>query len=85
MELRQKWHFSIQRILGRISWDFVITFYTIEGGTHITGFKTKFTTIMNQYAREIGVLKRKRFKFYRNRCEKWYDSDRFRQTSRTKI
>ena len=33
--------------------------YTIEGGTHITGFKMKFTTIMNQYAREIGVLKEK--------------------------
>ncbi len=32
---------------------------TAEGGTHITGFKTKFTTIMNQYAREIGVLKEK--------------------------
>ena len=33
--------------------------YTIEGGTHITGFKTKFTTIMNQYARELGILKDK--------------------------
>ena len=33
--------------------------YTIEGGTHITGFKTKFTTIMNQYARELGILKEK--------------------------
>lgn len=33
--------------------------YTMEGGTHITGFKTKFTTVMNQYAREIGVLKEK--------------------------
>ena len=32
---------------------------TMEGGTHITGFKTKFTTVMNQYAREIGVLKDK--------------------------
>ncbi|MBR0411361.1 MAG: DNA gyrase subunit B [Eubacterium sp.] len=32
---------------------------TMEGGTHITGFKTKFTTVMNQYAREIGVLKEK--------------------------
>lgn len=31
--------------------------YTIEGGTHITGFKAKFTAIMNQYAREIGMLK----------------------------
>ena len=25
--------------------------YTREGGTHITGFKTKFTMIINQYAR----------------------------------
>ena len=33
--------------------------YTVEGGTHITGFKTKFTTVMNQYAREIGMLKEK--------------------------
>ena len=33
--------------------------YTQEGGTHITGFKTKFTTVINQYAREIGVLKDK--------------------------
>ena len=29
--------------------------YNAEGGTHLTGFKTTFTTIMNQYAREIGV------------------------------
>ena len=33
--------------------------YTQEGGTHITGFKTKFTTIINQYARELGILKEK--------------------------
>ncbi len=33
--------------------------YTQEGGTHITGFKTKFTTVINQYAREIGLLKEK--------------------------
>ena len=33
--------------------------YTQEGGTHITGFKTKFTNVINQYAREIGVLKDK--------------------------
>ncbi len=32
---------------------------TMEGGTHITGFKAKFTAVMNQYAREIGVLKEK--------------------------
>jgi DNA gyrase subunit B len=33
--------------------------YNAEGGTHITGFKSIFTTIMNSYAREIGVLKEK--------------------------
>ena len=33
--------------------------YNAEGGTHLTGFKTAFTTIMNSYAREIGILKEK--------------------------
>ena len=33
--------------------------YNAEGGTHLTGFKTTFTTVMNQYAREIGILKDK--------------------------
>ncbi len=33
--------------------------YNAEGGTHITGFKTTFTTIINQYARELGILKEK--------------------------
>ncbi len=33
--------------------------YTQEGGTHITGYKAKFTTIINQYARELGILKEK--------------------------
>ena len=37
--------------------------FTMEGGTHITGFKTKFTSVMNQYAREIGVLKEKDHNF----------------------
>ena len=33
--------------------------YNAEGGTHITGFKTMFTTVMNNYARELGILKEK--------------------------
>lgn len=33
--------------------------YNAEGGTHLTGFKTTFTTVMNTYAREIGILKDK--------------------------
>ncbi|MBE5964513.1 MAG: type IIA DNA topoisomerase subunit B [Lachnospira sp.] len=33
--------------------------YTQEGGTHLTGFKSKFTMVINQYAKELGVLKDK--------------------------
>ena len=33
--------------------------YNAEGGTHITGFKTAFTQVMNSYARELGILKDK--------------------------
>ncbi len=33
--------------------------FTQEGGTHLVGFKTKFTTLMNSYARELGILKEK--------------------------
>lgn len=33
--------------------------YNAEGGTHLTGFKTTFTSVMNNYARELGVLKEK--------------------------
>ena len=33
--------------------------YNAEGGTHLTGFKTVFTTVINSYARELGILKEK--------------------------
>ena len=33
--------------------------FTQEGGTHITGFKTKFTQLVNLYARQLGLLKEK--------------------------
>ena len=32
---------------------------TSEGGTHITGFKNRFTTLINSYARDLGILKAK--------------------------
>lgn len=32
---------------------------TIEGGTHITGFKSRLTALINQYARSLGTLKEK--------------------------
>ena len=37
--------------------------YNAEGGTHITGFKTVFTTVINSYARELGILKEKDINF----------------------
>lgn len=33
--------------------------YNTEGGTHLTGFKTAFTNIINNYARELNILKDK--------------------------
>ncbi len=33
--------------------------YNAEGGTHLTGFKNRFTTLINSYARELGILKEK--------------------------
>ena len=33
--------------------------FTQEGGTHLAGFKTKFTSLINSYARELGILKEK--------------------------
>ncbi len=33
--------------------------FTQEGGTHITGFKTKYTQLINTYARQLGILKEK--------------------------
>jgi len=33
--------------------------YNSEGGTHLTGFKTMFTNVINSYARELGILKEK--------------------------
>ena len=33
--------------------------YNSEGGTHITGFKSVFTSVINNYARELGILKEK--------------------------
>jgi DNA gyrase subunit B len=37
--------------------------YNAEGGTHLTGFKTMFTNIINQYSRELGILKDKDVNF----------------------
>ncbi len=33
--------------------------FTQEGGTHLMGFKTRFTQLINGYARELGILKEK--------------------------
>lgn len=33
--------------------------FTQEGGTHLAGFKTRFTQMINSYAKELGILKEK--------------------------
>lgn len=38
---------------------FCNSIYTIEGGTHLTGLKVALTTLINNYARELGILKEK--------------------------
>ncbi len=37
--------------------------YNVEGGTHLTGFKTMFTNIINTYARGLNILKEKDINF----------------------
>jgi DNA gyrase subunit B len=37
--------------------------YNSEGGTHLTGFKTQFTNVINTYARELNILKDKDVNF----------------------
>ncbi len=41
-----------ERILGYCN-----NIYNSEGGTHITGFKTALTQLVNAYARDLGILK----------------------------
>ena len=48
--------------------------YNAEGGTHLTGFKTVFTTVMNTYARQLGILKEKDANFTGADIRKWNDS-----------
>ncbi len=37
--------------------------YNAEGGTHLTGFKTMFTNVINNYARGLNILKEKDVNF----------------------
>ena len=37
--------------------------YNAEGGTHLTGFKSVFTNVINTYARELNILKEKDVNF----------------------
>lgn len=61
---------AAERIEVEVAFQFVDTFeekllgycnniYTADGGTHLTGFKTRFTKVINTYARELGILKDK--------------------------
>ncbi len=61
---------EMDRIEVEVAFQFVDTFeenilgfcnniFTQEGGTHLVGFKTRFTMLINSYARELGILKEK--------------------------
>ena len=43
--------------------------YNAEGGTHLTGFKTMFTQVINSYARQLGTLKEKDVNFTGRRLD----------------
>ena len=62
------------QIEGEVAFQFVDAFeenvlgfcnniFTQEGGTHLAGFKTRFTQMINSYAKELGILKEKDTKF----------------------
>src|SRR5256886_3166929 len=36
---------------------FANTIHTVEGGTHMTGFRSALTNVLNRYARKAGILK----------------------------
>src|SRR5205807_3464618 len=36
---------------------FANTIHTIEGGSHLTGFRAALTNVLNRYARKVGILK----------------------------
>ena len=50
---------SIQRIFQNRSNPYCNRINVVDGGTLVTGFKTGLTRVMNQYARELGILKEK--------------------------
>ncbi len=61
---------TVDKVEAEIAFQFVDTFeenilgfcnniFTQEGGTHLAGFKTRFTQMINTYARELGILKEK--------------------------
>ena len=45
--------------LRKISWVSATISSHRREGTHLAGFKTKFTALINSYARELGILKEK--------------------------
>ena len=41
------------------TYTFVNNVHTPEGGTHLVGFRTAYTQVLNDYARKLGILKEK--------------------------
>ena len=55
--------------------------YNAEGGTHLTGFKSQFTQVMNNYAREIGGPEGEGRQLYRGGYPQRHDGGDIHQAS----
>jgi len=49
--------FYVDREVEDTQVEFANTIHTIEGGTHLTGFRSALTNVLNRYARKAGILK----------------------------
>lgn len=55
VEVAMQYHTGYQQSL----LSYANNIHTMEGGTHLSGFKTALTRVLNQYARKAGLLKEK--------------------------
>ena len=65
---------------------FVNTINTVEGGTHVSGFKTALTRVINDYAKKTGMLKNGSVRdSVRRRCKGGIDSNNKHKNTRAAV
>ena len=62
-QIEVEWAFQFVDAFEENVLGFCNNIFTQEGGTHLAGFKTRFTQMINSYAKELGILKEKDTKF----------------------